>query len=73
MQLGQSAALLLIRVYQWVLSPLLGPACRHQPSCSHYAYEAFERHGLFRGGWLTLKRLASCRPYGRTGYDPVPD
>jgi putative membrane protein insertion efficiency factor len=66
-------ALYLIRFYQLAISPGLGPRCRFQPSCSHYAYEAFERHGLLRGFRLTLKRLASCHPYGRKGYDPVPD
>jgi putative membrane protein insertion efficiency factor len=66
-------ALVLIRAYQRTISPGLGNVCRFEPSCSHYAYEAFERHGLIRGGWLTVKRLVSCRPYGRSGYDPVPD
>lgn len=66
-------ALFLIRTYQRTISPGLGNVCRFEPSCSHYAYEAFDRHGLIRGAWLTVKRLASCRPYGRTGYDPVPD
>ena len=66
-------ALALIRIYQRTISPGLGNVCRFQPSCSHYAYEAFERHGLLKGGWLTVKRLARCRPYGGNGYDPVPD
>jgi putative membrane protein insertion efficiency factor len=67
-------ALLLIRFYQLAISPALGRGvCRFEPSCSHYAYEAFERHGLLKGGWLAAKRLASCRPRGRMGYDPVPD
>lgn len=63
----------LIRIYQRTISPSLGNACRFQPSCSHYAYEAIERHGLLKGAWLAVKRLSSCRPYGRSGYDPVPD
>jgi putative membrane protein insertion efficiency factor len=64
--------LALVRFYQRAVSPGLAPACRFFPSCSHYAYEALERHGLLRGGWLTLKRLARCRPFGGSGYDPVP-
>ena len=66
-------ALALIRIYQRTVSPNFGNVCRFQPSCSHYAYEAIERHGLLKGTWLATKRLASCRPYGRSGYDPVPD
>jgi len=66
-------ALAFIRIYQRAISPGIGNVCRFEPSCSHYAYEAFERHGLLRGLWLTGRRLASCRPYGRSGYDPVPD
>ena len=66
-------ALTLIRIYQRIISPSIGNVCRFEPSCSHYAYEAFARHGLLRGFWLTVKRLAGCRPYGRSGYDPVPD
>lgn len=62
----------LIRAYQALLSPLLPNSCRYEPSCSRYAYEAIERHGVLRGGWLALKRLASCRPGGGSGYDPVP-
>jgi putative membrane protein insertion efficiency factor len=56
-----------------VISPNLGPLCRYEPSCSHYAYEAVERHGVLRGVWLTLRRLGRCRPLGGRGYDPVPD
>lgn len=61
-----------IRIYQVTLGPALPPACRFEPSCSRYAYAAIERHGVFGGSWLTLRRLARCQPFGRSGYDPVP-
>jgi uncharacterized protein len=62
-----------IRAYRLVGSPWLGRHCRFQPTCSEYALEALERHGAARGLWLTLRRLARCRPGGGAGYDPVPD
>lgn len=62
-----------ILAYQWILSPVLGANCRYLPSCSHYAAEALERHGLVAGGWLALKRILRCQPWGGSGYDPVPD
>jgi uncharacterized protein len=62
----------LIRLYQRALSPLLPPACRYQPSCSAYGYEAISRYGAFLGAWLTIKRIARCHPWGGHGYDPVP-
>jgi putative membrane protein insertion efficiency factor len=62
-----------IRIYQWTLSPLLGPnKCRYQPTCSHYMVGAIEEWGIFRGVWLGLKRILSCHPWGGHGYDPVP-
>lgn len=65
--------LLLIKIYQWIISPLLGPnKCRYQPTCSHYAIEALQKHGLFKGGFLAAKRILSCHPWGGHGYDPVP-
>lgn len=63
---------ILIRAYQWVLSPLLGPSCRFYPSCSHYALEAIENHGALRGVWLTVKRISRCHPWHEGGFDPVP-
>ena len=62
----------LIRVYRYLLSPLLGPSCRYYPTCSQYAQEAIEMHGVLRGSWLSLKRVGSCHPWHEGGYDPVP-
>ena len=65
--------LLFLRLYKRLISPLLPPACRFQPSCADYAREAVARHGAGRGGWLALRRLARCHPWsGRCGHDPVP-
>lgn len=61
-----------VRAYRLLLSPWVGHACRFQPTCSAYALEALERHGAFRGGWLTLRRIGRCHPWGGWGYDPVP-
>lgn len=63
----------LIRLYQLTLSPWLGTACRYEPTCSKYAAEALTRFGVRRGVWLAVKRLARCHPWGRSGYDPVPN
>ena len=63
--------LLLIRFYQLVISPMLGPKCRYTPTCSAYTVEALKKHGLLKGGWMGLKRLARCHPWGGSGYDPV--
>ena len=63
----------LIRTYQLLISPILGPSCRYLPSCSDYAAEAIERHGPLAGAWLALRRLARCHPWGGSGYDPVPE
>ncbi len=62
----------LIKVYQWTLSPLIGKACRYTPTCSNYGIEAIRKYGPIKGGWLTLKRILSCNPWGGSGYDPVP-
>ncbi|MBW2337047.1 MAG: membrane protein insertion efficiency factor YidD [Deltaproteobacteria bacterium] len=62
----------LIRVYQYTLSPFLGPACRFHPSCSEYAYQAIMRHGPLRGLLLAIKRILRCHPFHPGGVDPVP-
>jgi putative membrane protein insertion efficiency factor len=62
----------LIRVYQTLISGGLPPACRFEPTCSRYAYAAIERYGALRGGWLAVRRLVRCQPWGGSGYDPVP-
>lgn len=64
---------ILIHLYRLLLSPLLGVNCRYHPSCSAYALEALDRHGLRRGSWLAAARLARCHPWGGHGVDPVPD
>ena len=63
----------LIRAYQLLVSPWISPHCRYAPSCSAYAQEALARHGACTGGWLALKRLARCHPWGGSGFDPVPE
>ena len=65
-------ALKLIRFYQRFISPALPSACRFEPSCSRYTYEAIEVHGFFKGGWLGIKRISRCHPGNPGGYDPVP-
>ncbi|MCC6068692.1 membrane protein insertion efficiency factor YidD [Ferrovum sp. PN-J185] len=62
----------LIRFYQWTISPFLGRSCRFEPSCSQFAYEALERHGMIKGGFLSIKRVCRCHPWHPGGYDPVP-
>ena len=62
----------LIRLYQITLSPYMGRQCRYTPTCSNYALEALQKHGLLRGGWLAVKRILRCAPWGGSGYDPVP-
>lgn len=63
--------ILLIRFYQLVISPVLGPKCRYTPTCSQYSLEAFKKYGIFKGFWLSLKRIVSCNPWGGSGHDPV--
>ena len=62
----------LVWLYRNAISPLIGANCRFQPTCSAYAEEALRRHGAFRGGWLAVKRIGRCHPWGGSGYDPVP-
>lgn len=62
----------LIRFYQGVISPRLPPTCIYQPTCSHYGYEAIQKYGVLKGGYLTVRRLLRCHPFARGGYDPVP-
>ena len=66
------AALWAIQLYQQVVSPYLASACRYTPTCSQYSWKAIQRHGVIKGSWMGLKRLARCRPLGGMGYDPVP-
>jgi len=73
MRICQYPAIVLLRGYKFLVSPLLGPRCRHLPTCSEYAEEAITKHGLARGGWLSLKRIGRCHPWGSSGYDPVPE
>ncbi|HTG95956.1 MAG TPA: membrane protein insertion efficiency factor YidD [Burkholderiales bacterium] len=67
-----SALRAVVRGYQWLLRPLLPPACRFHPSCSEYADEALARYGALRGGWLAARRVCRCGPWQAGGYDPVP-
>ena len=61
-----------IKLYQILLSPLIGPSCRFTPTCSNYAIEAINKHGPFKGLWLAIKRISKCHPCGDSGHDPVP-
>lgn len=67
------ALIFIVRLYQSLLSPLLGPRCRFYPSCSHYAVEALQRHGAIRGSGLTVRRIVRCHPLNPGGLDPVPE
>jgi uncharacterized protein len=72
MNVIQVLLLTLIQLYKRLLSPLLPPMCRFQPSCSTYAMEAIRGHGAIAGSWLAFKRILRCNPWGGSGYDPVP-
>lgn len=71
-QLPAKFLILLIRIYQVTLSPFIGRNCRYTPTCSNYGIEAIQKYGAIKGGWLTIKRILSCNPWGGSGYDPVP-
>ncbi len=66
-------AVFIIKLYKIFISPLLPPACRYYPTCSTYSIQALQKHGLFRGGYLSAKRILSCSPLGKGGFDPVPE
>jgi putative membrane protein insertion efficiency factor len=68
----QKLCLLVIRFYQYVISPIYPPCCRYVPTCSVYTYEAVKKYGPFRGGFLALKRILRCHPFHKGGWDPVP-
>jgi putative membrane protein insertion efficiency factor len=73
MNVFQKLALLLIKAYQYLISPLLGNHCRYIPSCSCYTHTAIERYGVFKGTWMGIKRISRCHPFHPGGLDPVPD
>lgn len=64
--------IVLVKIYQFAISPFFPNSCRYTPTCSHYAIEALRKHGLFKGLWLTFRRISKCHPWGGHGYDPVP-
>lgn len=66
------ALIIFVRIYQLAISPLIGPRCRFNPTCSHYAIQALKQHGALKGGWLTCKRILKCHPLSAGGEDPVP-
>ena len=68
----RAIALKLIRGYQLFISPLFPPSCRYYPTCSNYGYEAIEKYGIIKGGWMAFRRVLRCHPFRSGGYDPVP-
>jgi len=71
-QIAQAPFIFLVKIYQWLISPLLPASCRYTPTCSQYMIEAIREWGVLRGSWMGVKRLASCGPWGGCGHDPVP-
>ena len=69
----QSFLILMIRAYQFLLSPILGENCRHVPTCSQYSVQAIKEWGSLKGLWISLKRIFRCNPWGTKGYDPIPN
>ena len=68
----KAVIILLIKIYQKAVSPWMPASCRYNPTCSSYSIDAFQKHGLWKGFVLTIKRIDSCHPWGGSGYDPVP-
>lgn len=68
----QFIVLMPVYFYRYSISPLIAPRCRYTPTCSEYAIEAVKKHGVIKGGWMAIKRIGSCHPWGGSGYDPVP-
>jgi len=64
--------IVLIKIYQLLISPLFPPSCRFTPTCSHYTLDALKKYGILKGGWLSFRRIIRCHPWGGSGYDPVP-
>ena len=71
-QISQKITIGILKGYQYIISPILGPRCRFYPSCSHYAIQAIDEHGIVRGFWFTLKRIVKCHPFHKGGVDLVP-
>ena len=72
MSIPKLLAMGVIRFYQLTISRVMPPSCRFTPTCSHYGYEAIEKHGFTKGGWMAVKRVSRCHPLNPGGYDPVP-
>jgi putative membrane protein insertion efficiency factor len=72
LQIFSMPFILLIKLYQWIISPWLGQKCRYTPTCSQYGIEALKKYGPIKGLWLTIKRVSTCHPWGGQGYDPLP-
>lgn len=72
MKIIGSFFILLVKLYQGLISPWFPASCRHQPTCSSYTVQAIKEWGPFKGGWMGLKRIGKCHPWGTSGYDPVP-